>query len=93
MWRKVDSSIHTHDDVPDNFRQQLYDEEDQRLEKKKSSNNSSSHSTCPPININNNILPVGSSQISLSTLPVYEGVLAKPDSVESITIHGFPVWL
>lgn len=81
--------LDTHDDVPDTFRQQLYEEEDQRLEKKKSSNNSSNHSTCPPININNNILPAGSSQIPLSTLPVHEAVLAKPDSVEPITIHGF----
>lgn len=81
--------LDTHDDVPDTFRQQLYEEEDQRLEKKKSSNNSSSHSTCPPININNSILPAGSSQIPLSTLPVREAVLAKPDSVEPITIHGF----
>ncbi|KAJ5375111.1 hypothetical protein N7517_007117 [Penicillium concentricum] len=81
--------LDTHNDIPDTFREQLYKEENQRLEKKKSSNNSSSYSTCPPININNNILPVASSHIPLSTSPTYKGVLAKRNFIKPITIHGF----
>ncbi|KAJ8147377.1 hypothetical protein LV157_008672, partial [Aspergillus fumigatus] len=58
--------LDTHDDVPDNVRKQLYDEEHQRLSKEnKPANNLATGSTLPPININ--VLPTQSSQPVLSS--------------------------
>jgi hypothetical protein len=59
--------LDTHDDVPDNVREQLYAEEHQRLSKaNKSPNNLTTGSTTlPPININ--VLPTQSSQPLISS--------------------------
>lgn len=58
--------LETHDDVPDNVREQLYAEERQRLLKQnKSSNNLASGSVLPQININ--VLPSQSSQPLISS--------------------------
>lgn len=58
--------LDTHDDVPDNVRKQLYDEEHQRLSKEnKPANNLATGSTLPPININ--VLPTQSSQPVISS--------------------------
>ncbi|KAF7174220.1 hypothetical protein CNMCM5623_006758 [Aspergillus felis] len=58
--------LDTHDDVPDNVREQLYAEEHHRLLKQnKSPNAFATGSTLPPININ--VLPTQSSQPSLSS--------------------------
>lgn len=58
--------LDTHDDVPDDVRKQLYDEERQRFSKEnKSSNNLTTGSTLPPININ--VLPTQSSQPLISS--------------------------
>jgi hypothetical protein len=59
--------LDTHDDVPDNVREQLYAEEHQRLLKaNKSPNNLTTGSTTlPPININ--VLPTQSSQPLISS--------------------------
>jgi hypothetical protein len=58
--------LDTHDDVPDNVREQLYAEERQRLSKQnKSPNNLTTGSTLPPININ--VLPTQSSQPLISS--------------------------
>ncbi|EKV11632.1 Short chain dehydrogenase/reductase family protein [Penicillium digitatum PHI26] len=52
--------METHDDIPESLREQLYAEENQRLERqKKSSNNPASGLTCPPIHLH--VLPSFSS--------------------------------
>lgn len=81
MWSKVD-------DIPDSLREQLYAEENQRLEKrKKGLDNSTIGSTCPPIRINN-FRPAESSQLPMPILPANEAVLAKSSSAEPIIVHG-----
>ncbi|GAA93055.1 hypothetical protein AKAW_11167 [Aspergillus luchuensis IFO 4308] len=55
--------LETHEDVPDDIRQQLYGEEEQRLEKqKKGGQNAQGGTMWPPININ--VLPSQSSHPS-----------------------------
>ena len=65
-------TIETHDDVPEDVRQQLYAEEEQRLEKpKRNLHHSMNGSMCPPVINNINVLPAHSAQQSLtSTDPV-----------------------
>lgn len=54
-------ALETHDDVPDEIREQLYAEKQQFLERqRKNSNHPASQSVCPPININ--FLPTPSPQ-------------------------------
>lgn len=57
--------IKTHDDIPDNVREQLYAEERERLSKQNKSANGSAGSMPPQININ--ILPTQSSQPVISS--------------------------
>ncbi|ODM21121.1 hypothetical protein SI65_04174 [Aspergillus cristatus] len=60
-------TIETHDDVPGDVRQQLYAEEEQRLEKpKKNPHHPMNGSMCPPVINNINVLPAHSSQHSLT---------------------------
>ncbi|KAF7174073.1 hypothetical protein CNMCM6106_008192 [Aspergillus hiratsukae] len=70
--------IETHDDIPDNVREQLYAEERQRLSKQNKSTNGSAGSMPPQININ--VLPAQSSQPSISSS---WGTEAKPSTVQS----------
>jgi len=80
--------LKTHDDVPDSVREQLYAEENQRVDKnKKAANNSAIGSMCPPININN-FLPAGTSQQSTPPLSANEATPAKFSCPEPIMIHG-----
>jgi hypothetical protein len=80
--------LETHDDIPDSVREQLYAEENQRLERrKKSSDNSTIGSMCPPININN-FLPAGTSQTSIYTPSANETMPSKPTCGEPVMIHG-----
>ncbi|KAF4209650.1 hypothetical protein CNMCM5878_005036 [Aspergillus fumigatiaffinis] len=57
--------IETHDDIPDNVREQLYAEERERLSKQNKSANGSAGSMPPQININ--VLPTQSSQPVISS--------------------------
>lgn len=79
--------IETHDDIPDNLREQLYAEENQRLEKrKKSLDNSTTGLMCPPININ--ILPAPPSQPSMPAPAGTEVTPSRPSRTDSIVITG-----
>ncbi|GIJ86812.1 hypothetical protein Asppvi_005708 [Aspergillus pseudoviridinutans] len=79
----------SHDDIPDSLRDQLYAEENQRLDKQKkptdNSDNSTIGSPCPPVNIN--VLQAGSSQQSMPP-PANDAIPAKPGYAESIMVHG-----
>lgn len=79
--------IEIHDDIPDSLREQLYAEENQRLERrKKSSDNPANGSICPPININ--VLPA-QSQVSMPTPAGTDITLSTPSShIDSIVIPG-----
>lgn len=78
--------LETHDDVPDSVREQLYAEENQRLDKKKkAAENSTTGSVCPPININ--VLPAGSSQQSIKP-PANDAMASGPGCTKSIIIDG-----
>ncbi|KAJ5728932.1 uncharacterized protein N7483_003440 [Penicillium malachiteum] len=78
--------LETHDDVPDSVREQLYAEENQRLDKeKKAAENSTTGSVCPPININ--VLPAGSSQ-QLIKPPANDAMVSGPGCTKSIIIDG-----
>jgi hypothetical protein len=80
--------LETHDDVPDSVREQLYAEENQRVDKnKKAADNSAIGSMCPPININN-FLPAGTSQQSTPPLSANEATPAKSSCPEPIMIYG-----
>ncbi|GFF98316.1 conserved hypothetical protein [Aspergillus udagawae] len=70
--------IETHDDIPDNVREQLYAEERQRLSKQNKSTNGLTGSMPPQININ--VLPAQSSQPSISST---WGAEANPSTVQS----------
>lgn len=79
--------LRTHDDVPEDIRQQIYVEEQQRLERHQRATNVSS-SNMPPINITN-VLPGPSSQ---SVMPASNSPSMPSCSVvaptESLSIHG-----
>lgn len=60
------NALRTHDDVPDDIREQLYAEEQQRLQRQPRSTNASTPSF-PPINITN-VLPSSYSSPTVSTL-------------------------
>lgn len=78
--------LQTHADVPDSVREQLYAEENQRLDKKKkAAENSTMGSMCPPINIT--ILPAGSSQQSVHP-PANDAMPTGPGCTESIMVDG-----
>jgi hypothetical protein len=77
--------IETHDDIPDNVREQLYAEERQRLSKQNKSTNSPTGSMPPQININ--VLPAQSSQPSISSSWSTEGNASTVQS-ELVDIPG-----
>ncbi|KAJ5737280.1 uncharacterized protein N7483_002405 [Penicillium malachiteum] len=78
--------LETHADVPDSVREQLYAEENQRLDKKKkAAENSTTGPVCPPININ--VLPAGSSQQSIQP-PSNNAMPTGTGCTESIIIDG-----
>ncbi|OQD97695.1 hypothetical protein PENSOL_c011G11389 [Penicillium solitum] len=67
-------------------REQLYVEENQRLDKKKkAAENSTTSSVCPPININ--VLPARSSQQSIKP-PASDAMASGPGCTKSIIIDG-----
>jgi hypothetical protein len=78
--------LETHADVPDSVREQLYAEENQRLDKKKkAADNSTMGSMCPPINIT--VLPAGSSQQSTHP-PANDAMPTGPGCTDSIIVDG-----
>ncbi|KAI3290537.1 hypothetical protein DTO002I6_6460 [Penicillium roqueforti] len=78
--------LETYAGVPDSVREQLYAEENQRLDKKKkAAENSTMGSMCSPINIT--ILPAGSSQQSIHP-PTNDAILTGPGCTESIMVDG-----
>jgi hypothetical protein len=78
--------IETHDDIPDNIREQLYSEEQHRLEKQyKASNHPATGSMFPPININ--VLPTQSSPL-ISSSSGTEATPPKITQADSIDIPG-----
>jgi hypothetical protein len=80
--------LDTHDDIPNSLREQLYTEENQRLEKgKKSSDNFTIGSICPPININNFLLARASQQ-PIPTDFAKEAIPAKPAFAKPVIVHG-----
>lgn len=78
--------LETHADVPDSVREQLYNEENLRLDKKKKpAENSAMGSMCPPININ--VLPAGSPPQSKHP-PANDAMPTEPGCTESIIVDG-----
>ncbi|CAG8254824.1 unnamed protein product [Penicillium salamii] len=78
--------LETHADIPDSVREQLYAEDNQRLDKKKkAAENSTMGSMCPPINIT--VLPAGSSQQSIHP-PANDAMPTGPGCTESIMVDG-----
>ncbi|KAH8430237.1 uncharacterized protein LDX57_007906 [Aspergillus melleus] len=87
--------LDTHDDVPDEIREQLYAEKQQWLDRQRKTHKySSPESPCPPININ--FLPTPSPQalpLSMSTSPSGSPALlpsSSPD-LDAIMIPDIPV--
>jgi hypothetical protein len=81
--------LRTHDDVPEDIRQQLYAEEQQRLERKQNVITMFS-SNMFPINITN-VLPVLFSQLSLPVSQVETPVsvsLSNPIPISCLDIPG-----
>jgi hypothetical protein len=75
----------THDDVPEDIRQQIYAEDQQRNERhQKATNNPSSN--LPPINITN-VLPGSSHQAFMSTSPMADQAL-EPPPITPLTVPG-----
>ncbi|BAE62811.1 unnamed protein product [Aspergillus oryzae RIB40] len=79
--------LDTHDDIPDDVREQLYAEEALRLEKQKNPKHSASGSICPPININ--VLPAQSSQSLTDRSVTAEQSSSSPNCIDSVDIPGF----
>jgi len=82
--------LRTHDDVPEDIRQQIYAEEQQRFERHQRTTNVSS-SNIPPINITN-VLPGPSSQLLMSASAMTNSQSMPSGSVmaatEPLSIHG-----
>ncbi|KAI1837959.1 hypothetical protein DTO006G1_3946 [Penicillium roqueforti] len=78
--------LETYAGVPDSVREQLYAEENQRLDKKKkAAENSTMGSIYPPINIT--VLLAGLSQQSIHP-PTNDAILTGPGCTESIMVDG-----
>lgn len=79
--------IETHDDIPDSLREQLYAEENQRLERrKKSLDNPPSGSACPPIHLH--VLPAQPSQGPIATSTGSDCANPAPRQTDPIDIPG-----
>ncbi|KAI9778682.1 MAG: hypothetical protein M1839_007913 [Geoglossum umbratile] len=78
--------LRTHDDVPEDIRQQLYAEEQQRLERQQKTTNVSS-SNIPPINITN-VLPGPSHQPFVSASPMGTPPPVAPP-ITRLVVPGF----
>jgi hypothetical protein len=78
--------LRTHDDVPEDIRDQLYAEEQQRLERKQAVSAMTPPSSAP-INITN-VLPGNSPQVSSHAGTPASMQLSKPSSVEHLDIPG-----
>lgn len=79
--------LETHDDIPDDVREQLYAEEAQRLEKQqKIPRHSTSGSMCPPININ--VLPAQPSQAVTGMSVATEQLNSSTNCIDSADIPG-----
>ena len=77
--------LRTHDDVPEDIRQQIYAEDQQRLERhQKATSNPSSN--LPPINITN-VLPGPSHQAYMSTSPMADQI-SEPPPITPLTVPG-----
>ena len=71
------NTLQTHDDVPENIRQQLYDEEKKSLERHKKTT-TTSVASLPPINITN-VLPA----------PMAPGMPSNSSTIDRLNIAGF----
>lgn len=80
--------LQTHDDVPDEIRQQLYAEEQQRLGRRHKSPTTSA-ANFPPINITN-MLPPQSYQPPLASLPAEIPALDMPSIPTSVNRLNIP---
>lgn len=81
--------LETHDDVPEDVRQQLYAEEEQRLEKHEKGLNNSTTGINPPIINNIHVLPAQSSQTSpISTMANTNAVPSRTSQADPIDISG-----
>lgn len=79
--------LETHNDVPEDVRQQLYTEEDQRLEKQQKGFNNSTTGMNPPIINNINVLPAQSSQTS-PTMTITNSAPSRTSHADPIDIPG-----
>jgi hypothetical protein len=77
--------LRTHDDVPEDIRQQIYAEEQQRLERHQKVTNIPS-SNLPPINITN-VLPGSSHQAFMSPAPMADQI-SEPTPITPLTVPG-----
>jgi hypothetical protein len=93
MVKKNHLDLETHDDVPDEFRQLLYVEEQQFLERQQKANkHPSTESPCPPININ--FLPTPSPQPSMMATPAGSPPLlpySNSGPIDPIVIPDLPL--
>lgn len=80
--------LEMHKDVPDEIREELYKEKQQRVEKekRKGDNNLGSGALCPPININ--VLPSHHPELDVTTSKTVAGT-AEPKDAGPLKITGF----
>lgn len=84
-------TLATHDDIPDDLRQELYAEEEQRLEKQKKG---SPQSTCPSINIS--LTPAQSTHLSPESTDIATStVCADPINISGpldVAVEEYTAW-
>ncbi|GCB25807.1 hypothetical protein AAWM_08692 [Aspergillus awamori] len=97
-------NIESHDDVPDEIRQQLYAEEQNRLERQRKTGRQLSNESTPSAPINIHILPAQSAQASTIITPgasppllpysdpIHDDAIMIPDLPLDIAVRKYSAW-
>lgn len=87
--------LNTHDDVPHDIRENLYREEQQRLDRKSVPKQPSISTSCPPINITN-VLPSQSppsgSPLSTEDVPVRDSGCLDIPGLRDVAVEEYSDW-
>ncbi|GKZ33294.1 hypothetical protein AbraIFM66950_003136 [Aspergillus brasiliensis] len=104
LVKKKKLNIESHDDVPDEIRQQLYAEEQHRLERQRKTGRQLSNESTPSAPINIHILPAQSAQASTIITPgasppllpysdpIHDDAIMIPDLPLDIAVRKYSAW-
>lgn len=88
--------LNTHDDVPHDIRENLYHEEQQRLDRGSVSRQSANGNSCPPINITNVLpsqsIPSASPPLSAQTVAMQDSGCLNIPGLRDVAVEEYSDW-